>query len=229
MTAPFREFAAYLAAPRLVQPAGLGAPGAWAMWRALLALYLGGLLLVLAPLLGLWQRAMGLPSPEAFGQMPPLLLVPLVVVVAPVGEELAFRGWLTGRPRALWLLACALVAGGLLVLVAMHVAETAAALGFVGMGVVALSGWWRLRRLRDAPGWFVAGFPLAFRLSVLVFALAHLGNYPRFAWALLPMVLPQLWAGLVLGVIRMRIGLRAAMLAHALANASAVTLALAMR
>jgi membrane protease YdiL (CAAX protease family) len=39
------------------------------------------------------------------------------------------------------------------------------------------------------------------------------------------MVLPQLWAGLVFGFIRMRISLPAAMMAHALGNLAAVTVA----
>ena len=33
-------------------------------------------------------------------------LLPITVLIAPVLEEMIFRGWQTGRPRALWLLGC---------------------------------------------------------------------------------------------------------------------------
>jgi len=225
MTPLLRDFAAYLARPRLINPSGLRAPGAWGKVLVLLAFHLMMLLGVISPLLGLWQSAMGLPAPEAFAAVPKGWLVPLVVLIAPLGEELVFRGWLTGRVRALWLLACALVAGALLALVNYHVAETAAALGVVAMGLIAPIGWWLLRR-RGVPGWFAGVFPALFWLSIAVFGLSHLSNYPRFSWALLPMILPQVWAGLVLSYARMRIGLVASILIHAAANGTAISLAL---
>lgn len=217
--------AAYFARSRLVGPSGLSAPGALGKALLLLAFHLVVLLGVLSPLLGLWQSAMGLPAPEAFGAVPKAWLVPLVVLIAPLGEEIVFRGWLTGRVRALWLLACALVAGALLAMVNYHVAEVPAALGVVAVGLVAPIGWWLLRR-RGVPGWFEAAFPVLVWLSIVVFGLLHLTNYPQLSWALLPMVLPQLWAGLVLTYARMRIGLAASILIHAAANGTAITLAL---
>jgi membrane protease YdiL (CAAX protease family) len=220
MTAMFRDFVAYLRRPRLTAPSGLGVPGAWRTVVTLLAFHLIVLLLVLAPLLKLWQSAMGLPAPEAFGAVSKGWLVPLVVLIAPIGEEVAFRGWLTGRPRALWLLA-----GGLLAMVGLHAAEVPASFGVLAMGLVAPGGWWWLRR-RGVPGWFEAAFPVLFALSIAVFGLSHLSNYPRLSLALLPMVLPQVWAGLVLSYTRMRIGLVASMLIHAAANATAISLAL---
>ncbi|MFX8437232.1 CPBP family glutamic-type intramembrane protease, partial [Acinetobacter baumannii] len=93
----------------------------------------------------LWQHALGLPRPEAFQKFPRAVLLVAVVIAAPVGEEIAFRGWLTGRPRALWLAACGLVAVGLLAAVSVHLQETAASLGFVALLPVAALGWWRLR------------------------------------------------------------------------------------
>ncbi len=219
------DFAAYLARPRLVAPGGLGAPGIWRSMAALLVFHVAVLLGVLAPLLQLWQSAMHLPAPEAFGNVPKEWLVPLVVLIAPIGEELAFRGWLTGRVRALWLLGCGLVAGVLLAMVSYRVAEIPASLGVVAMGLVAPVGWWLLRR-RGVPRWFEAAFPALFVLSIAIFGLSHLINYPQISWALLPMVLPQVWAGLVLSYARMRMGLPAAMLIHALSNAAAISLAL---
>ncbi len=225
MTALLRDFAAYCARPRLTEPSGLGAPGAWRTVLALLVFHLAVLLGVLSPLLGLWQTTMGLPAPEAFAAVSKGWLVPLVVVIAPLGEEIVFRGWLTGRVRAMWLLGCAVVAGVLLAMVNYHVAEIPAALGVVGMGLIAPGGWWWLRR-RGVPGWFEASFPVLFALSILIFGLSHLTNYPHFSWALVPMVLPQLWAGLVLSYTRMRIGLPASMLIHAVSNGAAISLAL---
>ena len=146
------------------------------------------------------------PAPEAFGAVSKGWLVPLVVLIAPVGEEVVFRGWLTGRVRALWLLGCALVAGALLAMVSTHVAEIPASFGVVAMGLVAPGGWWWLRR-RGVPRWFESAFPALLALSVAVFGLSHLTNYPQISWALLPMILPQVWAGLVLSYARMRIGL----------------------
>jgi membrane protease YdiL (CAAX protease family) len=220
-----RDFAAYFARPRLLAPSGLGAPGAWRTALALLAFHLAVLLAVLAPLLKLWQSAMGLPAPEAFGAVSKDWLVPMVVLIAPVGEELVFRGWLTGRPRALWLLGCGIGAGGLLALVNFHVAEVPASFGVLAMGLIAPGGWWWLRR-RGVPRWFEAAFPVLFALSITVFGLSHLTNYPRLSLALVPMVLPQIWAGLVLSYARMRIGLTASMLIHAAANGVAIGLAL---
>lgn len=227
MIAAIQEFARWLARPHLLRPGGLGEPGAWARWASLLALHLAVLLGVLLPLMAYWQHALGLPQPEAFRQFPPGVLVVAVVIAAPVGEELAFRGWLTGRPQALWLLGCGLVATALLAAVSAQVHETAASLGFVALVPVALAGWWALRKRSEVPGWFVAGFPAIFAMTTLAFGLSHLANYPVISLALLPMVLPQLWAGLVLGFVRMRIGLVASMLIHAIANAVAVGFALA--
>ena len=225
MTPLLRDMAAYFARPRLVGPSGLSAPGALGKALLLLAFHLVVLLGVLSPLLGLWQSAMGLPAPEAFGAVPKAWLVPLVVLIAPLGEEIVFRGWLTGRVRALWLLGCALAAGALLAMVNYHVAEVPASFGVVGMGLIAPIGWWLLRR-RGVPGWFEAAFPVVVWLSILIFGLLHLTNYPQLSWALLPMILPQLWAGLVLTYARMRIGLMASILIHAAANGTAITLAL---
>lgn len=225
MTPLLRDFAAYLVRPRLTTPSGLRAPGAWGRVLVLLAFHLMVLLGVLSPLLGLWQAAMGLPAPEAFGAVPKEWLVPLVVLIAPLGEEVVFRGWLTGRVRALWLLACSLVAGALLALVNYHMAETPAALGVVAVGLVAPVGWWLLRR-RGVPSWFARAFPALFWLSIAVFGLSHLTNYPRFSLALLPMILPQVWAGMMLSYARMRTGLVASILIHAAANGTAISLAL---
>ncbi len=225
MIALFEEFAAWLARPWMFMSSGLRAPGAWRALRAMLALHLVVLLLVLLPLLGLWQNVMGLPSPEAFDKVSKATLVPFVVLLAPVAEELAFRGWLTGRVRALWLVGCALVAAVFLAMVSLHVYEVPASFAVLGMGLVAPAGWWRLRGRGVVPG-FERAFPVLVWLSIIVFGLSHLSNYPKFSWALLPMVLPQLWAGMTLSYTRMRIGIFGSMLIHAAANGLSLGLAL---
>jgi len=225
MTALYLHFIAWVARPRLLTPSGLRLPGVWQALLALLALHLAVLIGVLLPLLGLWQKAFALPSPEAFDSVSKAMLVPFVVVLAPVAEELAFRGWLTGRVRALWLVGCGFVAAGLLAMVNAHVYEVPASFAVLGMGLVAPAGWWWLRRRGMLPG-FERAFPVLVWLSIVVFGLSHLSNYPRFSWALLPMVLPQLWAGMTLSYTRMRIGIFGAMLIHAAANGLSVTLAL---
>jgi membrane protease YdiL (CAAX protease family) len=215
------EFAAYCRAPRLIAPG----PCDWRRWGVMVGVYLAGLVLA-GGLVGAWQRALHLPLPDGFTHFSPAMLVGFTVVAAPVGEEIAFRGWLTGRLRALWLLAVALVAAALLAVVEWHIHDMAASLGVVACVPVALVGWLVLRRRDAVPGWFARVFPLWFYLSLAVFALLHLTNYPRLSWAMVPMVLPQAWAGLVFGYVRMRDGLGASMLAHASGNAVALATAL---
>jgi membrane protease YdiL (CAAX protease family) len=217
------EFAAYCAAPRLIAPSPLR--DGWARWAIMVALYCAGLA-TLAPVLGLWGRTFHLSAEGAFSGYSPLVLVPAVVLVFPLLEEALFRGWLTGRPRALWLVAMAVAGAGLLGAVALHRQETAASLGVVATVPAALSGWFVLRRRTDPPRWFARAFGAWFYLSVMVFGLMHMANYRTLAWSVLPMVLPQIWAGLVFGYLRMRQGLVASALAHAAGNAATLAAAL---
>jgi len=213
----------FLRHPRWSRPTGLASVESWALWRGAAGLYLAGLV-VLAMALHVWQQAMGLPSPEAFGKVPPALLLPAVTLLAPVAEECVFRGWLTGRPRALVLLLGLVAAAGALWSVRDGAAHPLALLVLLVAILGSAGGWFALRQ-RQTPAWFVAAFPVLFVAHAVVFALFHLSNYPRISPALVPMVLPQLWAGLVFGFIRMRISLPAAMMAHALGNLAAVTVA----
>lgn len=223
MIPTLRAFAAFLARPQPCRPAGLSTPESRIALGWMIALYLAGLGVV-GVAIAVWARALHVPPPAAFGAVSRGWLAPLVVLAAPLGEEALFRGWLTGRPRALWLLAMGLVAAVLLTLVALHWRETVASLALVALPLVAAAGWFALRR-RPVPVVWARLFPGVFYAQAVVFALVHLSNYPRFTWALVPMVLPQLWAGLVFGTVRMRLGLPAAMLAHATGNAVALGVA----
>lgn len=217
----------FLRHPRWSRPMGLASAQSWALWRGATGLYLAGLV-VLLPLLGLWQRSLGLPTADAFGKMPPALLLPMVTLLAPVAEECVFRGWLSGRPRALALLVGLVIAGGSLWTMrdgAPHPLGWA----IVALALIGAGGLWLAWRKRETPRWFTAAFPALFVVHAVVFALFHLGNYPRITPALVPMVLPQLWAGLVFGFVRVRISLPAAMMTHALGNLVAVTAAFLLR
>ncbi|CAH0495199.1 hypothetical protein NVSP9465_00204 [Novosphingobium sp. CECT 9465] len=211
--------------PRPMRPEGLRAPGAWRRWGLLTALQVGVLLGVVVQVMMLWQKAFGLPSPDAFDGLNPLALWGGAVLLAPVLEELFFRAWLGGLPRALWAMAAVVLGLALFVAVGKGSAVVGGGI-LVATVVVALGGWLRLRRRADWPRWFDRAFPVLFHVNAAIFAAIHLANYPKFTWVLIPMVLPQLWTGLMLGFIRLRIGLIAAMLTHVVSNA--VTLGIAL-
>lgn len=220
-----RAFAAFLLRPRLLEPAGLRAPGAWRELGVMVALYVAVLIGLLGPMIGFWQTRFALPAPDAFGRISPALLVPVAVLIAPLLEEIAFRGWLTGRARALWLLACALGALALLYAHAQGLGPLWTGGGLAALAIAAAAGWLALRK-RGAPSWFAALFPAIFYLSAAAFSLVHIANYPHFSALALPLIVPQLWGGLVCGFLRMRIGLPASFIAHAAANSVALTLAM---
>ena len=209
------DFRAFLRRPAVLAPAGLRAPGALPHWAVITGLQIAGLLLLL-PLLHFWQATFKLPSPDAFGQVSPELLPWIVVVIAPLLEELLFRGWQSGRPRALWLLGGSVLLGAVLVTVR---PENIGVTGTAALTVAGLTGLgWFLLRKRGVIGWFARGFPVIFYLGAALFALPHLANYPSVSLLALPLVLPQAWAALTLGYLRQRIGLVAAILAHATSN-----------
>jgi membrane protease YdiL (CAAX protease family) len=220
-----REFIAYCIAPRLIAPEPLARDRGWTRWGVMLGAYLAGLA-VLALALGLWQHAAHVPGPTAFSGHSARGLALVVLLLAPVGEEVLFRGWLTGRPRALWLVAVALIGCALMAAVMLHWHDMVAGVAVVACVPLALAGWWRLRHRTETPAAFARCFGPVFVLSALVFGLLHLTNYPALGWAFVPMVLPQIWAGFVFGYLRMRHGLGASILAHVCGNAVALATAL---
>lgn len=153
----------------------------------------------------------------------------LIVVLAPVLEELVFRGWLSGRVSWLAGFAIAVVAG---------IGAAVVAVGADGDGMRAVSGAvliggllaalvaMILLRRRPAPNWYRAIFPVAFWLSAIAFALIHLLNYNEGAlWILLPLILPQFVLGTMLGYVRVHYGLLWCVLLHAMHNGVALSLA----
>lgn len=220
------EFVAFLRNPRPMHAAGLNADGAIPRWLVLSVAQIVVLGLVVMPLILTWQTAFGLPSPNAFEGLSPLALWGGAVLLAPVLEELFFRGWMSGRPAALWL--TGIVVAGLALFMVVGKGNPLAT-GAILLGALIVAGvmWFRTRRVREAPGWFARAFPVLFYPVTALFALMHVFNYPQVSVVVLPMVLPQFWSGLMLGYIRVRLGLLAAILAHVASNAIMLTAALA--
>lgn len=221
LPATWRDFAVFLRAPAVLEPAGLRAPGSFRTIGALLGLHLLGLIALLV-VIAAWQKFAGIGGPDAFDMFPARFLIPLAVIGAPLLEESVFRGWLRGLPRALWLLLCLIVAVAIPLLVVLTPTQTVILL--VGALICALTGWLVLRK-RPAAAWFTGNFTMVFYASAAVFGLVHVFNYGTPTLGVLPMVLPQFWAGLTLGYLRLRIGLPASMLVHGTSNALALALA----
>ena len=222
-----RDFTTFLRRPQVIAGGGLRAPGNFQRWAWLTVLLITGLVVVLLPLLRLWQYAFNLPDPVAFEQFPKEWLVPTVVLLAPLSEELLFRGWQSGSRTALWLLLCALLAIAAFIAATIPGNEITALTMLIGSLLGALVGWLLLRKKRGPLGWFAKIYPVIFYAVAALFALVHLGNYGAVSLLAVPLVLPQFWAGLVLGHIRQQIGLIAAIAAHAAANGVTIGLALA--
>lgn len=221
------EFAGFMRRPRVLAAAGLRAPGNFRRWLWLTLLLVAGLIGVVLPLLHVWQKAFGLPDPEAFEAFPREWLVPTVVVFAPLIEELLFRGWQSGSRAALWLLACALIGIGAIVLSQLPQGTMPALLLLLAALGTGLTGWLVLRKKPGPLDWFARFYPAIFYAAAALFALVHLGNYGMVSLIAVPLVLPQLWAGLVLGYLRQQVGLIGAIVAHAMSNLCVVALALA--
>jgi membrane protease YdiL (CAAX protease family) len=145
------------------------------------------------------------------------------LLLAPVMEELAFRGWLTGRAAALRFGACGMVAMGLLTaaLYAPYEFQNAVSLAGVAVAFAGLVHWLRTHEADTAvPAWFTHHFHWIVWGSSSLFGLIHLGNYEPLTHPLgLLVVLPQTVGGLLLAYTRTRLGLSAAMAHHAAYNA----------
>lgn len=227
MTIPdaIADLLAFVRRPTLLEPRGLRAQGVLGHWAILTAVQIAVLGGVVVQIMLAWQKAFGLSAPNAFDGMSPLALWGGAVVLAPVLEELFFRGWQTGRPAALWLLGATVA--GLALFVAFGKGNALAG-GLILLATLAAAaiGWWRLRAQRTAPRWFARAFPAIFYGTVLLFAAMHLANYPNISLLAVPLVLPQAWSGLMFGYIRQRVGLLGAILTHVASNAVMLSLAL---
>lgn len=142
------------------------------------------------------------------------------LIWAPIVEELVFRYGLRKLGQAWWLVPVAVAAmfagpeaTGLVLLVAILVACWLPQL--LGMAYARRPLPWRYRlRYRRA-------FPVLFHVASLLFAGVHLYNFNLHhtpLWLLPLLVLPQWLTGLVLGWLRVKRGIGASMLLHAIFN-----------
>ena len=163
-------------------------------------------------------------------------IVAFAVLFAPLTEEIAFRGWLSGRPgHVLGLIGGALAGSAAMAVLGFTgafktegLAEVAATIS-IGLlvGIVTMVVTVFLLRRTNAMGWFQAFFPAFFWLSTIAFACIHLFNFNEANFALLlPLVLPQFVTGAILGYVRVYYGLWASVLLHALHNGAFIGLVL---
>lgn len=211
----------------VVRPSYVAQPQAWGRAAALallavLALDLAFDQLIFA-LIEAWDAEAGfLPDPISW---PAPLIEDLFsfLIFAPVVEELAFRGWMSGRIAALKFGAWGLAAMGLFT-ASLHLDPAYTdVLSVAGVALVfaGLVQWSRNRDAQTAvPAWFTRHFHWIVWGSSLAFGAIHFGNYEPLSHPLgLLVVLPQTIGGLLLAYTRTRLGLGAAMAHHAAYNA----------
>ncbi|MBT0667824.1 CPBP family intramembrane metalloprotease [Novosphingobium profundi] len=219
------DLARFLISPAVLDPWSLRRAASWQTLGVLYAVHVFVLLALTLPVTALVQKTLGLAPPDAFDKIPQNWLLPITVVIAPVLEEMLFRGWQSGRPRTLWLMGCAIPAMVALAAISRGLPALAAVAILGALLVVALAGWIFLRKRRTPPI-FRWAYPAIYWIMAFAFAGVHVLNYGDASALTALLVLPQLWAGIMLGYTRQRLGLGASMLQHASANAA--TMALAM-
>lgn len=224
----WRAFAAFLKSPALPDQVAQSPDGARAVVR-MLGLDVAFLFVFVAVLILL--VAAGVELPENLNSSLELNAgtIFLIVIGAPVVEELVFRGWLSGRPRALIIIPI-LLTGGLIAAFGgvSNTGEDATlwvgltALGTVLTAAIAMAAVWK----RAPMGWFKTIFPGAFWMSSIAFALVHFANYTEGSFlVLLPLVLPQFVLGSIAAYLRVHYGLWTAIALHAVHNGIAIGIA----
>jgi len=147
------------------------------------------------------------------------------VIIAPLFEEGLFRSWL-GHMRGVLIAMPVLLCSGVIVMITSsgqdipHIALPASALVLSAL-VLYLKRYSQTKRIKghhDAAMRRI--FPFAFWGSAVVFALIHVGNYAsdEFQLHMALLVAPQFIIGVILGFVRMRYGLLAAIGFHGLYN-----------
>jgi len=170
-----------------------------------------------------WAGEAGfLPAPLERDEQPAVAIIDYLIV-APLLEELLFRGWLTGRIAALRFGLYGFAALGLMLasLLLDEDAATAISLAAVVLAFLGLLHWGRTAERDSAvPAWFARHFHWIAWGSSALFGLVHLGNFTGLENPLgVLVVLPQTIGGVLLAYTRTRLGLRAAMGHHAAFNA----------
>ncbi len=144
-----------------------------------------------------------------------LKTVLLIVAIAPVMEEIAFRSWLSGRPGFVVPLAI-LCAGGV---AAMLVGSAGVGMA-IGLAALALALVAASRFNGRAPWeWYRRHFRWFYYAATLIFAAVHLFNFEEAGASFAPLVVPQLISGAIFGFARINYGLWSAIALHAAHNA----------
>ncbi|MEP0392401.1 MAG: CPBP family glutamic-type intramembrane protease [Erythrobacter sp.] len=218
----WRRFGAFLKRPTLDM--GVQNEGAPTVLARIYALDMAAMFVLIGVASALIAAGVYIPETALAGMEFTWGIIALVVIGAPVMEEIAFRGWLSGRPGPiLALLFLGVGAIGATILQA-STPVGGALLGLAGLAA-AITALFVLRK-NPAMGWFAKGFPAFFWLSTIAFALVHLANFEEGSLTvLLPLVLPQLILGTMLGYVRVRFALWAAIALHAAHNATALSIA----
>ena len=222
----WRQFASFLRRPELPERASGVSARAFPVLGQLLLLDV----LLMTALIGIAAllSALGVKLPEHLlsGMKLTGPLIAFIIVGAPIGEEIIFRGWLSGRLSHIG--ATILLGIGVIALMAFS------ATGRVPIGLAVLAAvlvlaaglvWWR--RGRPPLAFFARHFRWFYYGSALAFGTVHLTNFAAGnALLLLPLTLPQLLLGLILGFARVRFGLWSSMLFHAVHNTLFISLVL---
>lgn len=185
-------------------------------------------MIAIACLIGLASVAVAagvyIPETALAGMEFTLPLILAVVIGAPVFEELAFRGWLSGKPGHV--IALLLIGAGAAGFGVIHASAPLIGMLIIAAALIGAAAALITLRHRGPMEWYARAFPGFFWFATLSFALVHLANFDEGSLAvLLPLVLPQFILGSMLGYVRVHIGLWAAILLHAAHNATAVSLA----
>ncbi len=222
MRSEWRRLGAFVKRPRL--PANQIDRGSLLVLARIFALdVMAMLLLIVAATLAV-AAGIYIPETALSGiEFTPTVIL-LVLVAAPVMEELLFRGWLSGKPGHM--LALALLLAGAAGFAFVHLSNPGLGLGLTIAGLVGAVLALVLLRKRPPMPWFAAFFPLFYWGSAIAFALVHILNFSDGSLLiLLPLVLPQFILGLLCGYVRVQIGLWANIVLHFAHNAFALGLA----
>ncbi len=224
MQREWARFGSFLKRPRLPDayaPVHVGMTGTMRMLMLDLILMLA--LVMFAGLLA--AIGIELPRPMLADRDFGWRLILLVVIIAPVVEEVLFRSWLSGRPGAITSVIVLVGGVSFFLIINRNVnAGIEQGLEFLAVAVIAFIIAFVFRKRRPM-GWFQTLFPVFFWLSTLVFALAHLLNFKVgttvLVWLL---VIPQFITGAILAYLRVSYGLWSCILLHGIHNAIFVTI-----
>lgn len=218
----FRRLLAFLRRPELPRAPSGPRRAAFVAVMRLLVVDLAAMILLISLAMLIIAAGFEMPESDLAGVEFSFVVVLALVLGAPLGEEIIFRGWLSGRPAHAGAV-FALLAGLALALTAASADQGLLAVTALGGGLLLSLVLWLTLRQRDAPRWFARLFPLFFWLSTLGFAFVHVFNFSGEAMLLaLPLVAPQFVTGAILGYTRVSYGLWASILLHALHNGAAV-------